>query len=398
MLKGKKISIVILSSIIVLSACSPFGKNNEKFVEEQDGEEHTVEISPKVETKENYYRSVLYDGSYPHGEARGFSTDIVYNRLDLEQLEIGLTNIAKSRFDPEKYFFREGQIIEKDELNQWLMRYDDSKDSSGNARNPLGLNPPLGKGNTRKEREENSPRFLSHILEHNYMMENNDGQLELAGIVIGISLNHDYHFRVEDEQGRYHFYEVELDHNKVIEEGKKAAETIVDRIRSSEREDGKYKNVPIIVALFQEQKRESAIPGRFIASAIAEKDKPLDKWTNINEKYYLFPSQEASEEQRNDMERFMKLQEEVSRFFDNYVGIVGTGYYRDDQLRELKIEVPIRYYGKTEIIALSQFIADRITHRFPNELQIQVYITSTSGNEAIIVRNPQEEPFIHIYR
>lgn len=394
----KRLGIALLSSLLVLSACSPFGSNNEQYVEEENGEEHTIEISPKIETKENYYRSVLYDGSYPHGEARGFSTDIVYNRLDLEQLEIGLTNIAKSRFDPEKYFFREGQIIAKDELNQWLMRYDDSKDANGNPKNPLGLNPPLGKGSSRKEQEENSPRFLSHILEHNYMMENSDGQLELAGIVIGVSLNYDYHFRIEDDQGRYYFYSVELDHQKAIEEGKKAAEKIVERIRSNDREDGKYRNVPIVVALFQEEKRESAIPGRFIASAVAEANKTFEKWTNINEKYYLFPSQVANTEQRNDTDRFMKLQEEISSFFDNYIGIVGTGYYRDEQLTQLKIEVPIRYYGKTEIIALSQFIADRITQRFPNSLQIHVYITSTGGNEALIVRNPQEEPFIHIYR
>lgn len=94
----------------------------------------------------------------------------------------------------------------------------------------------------------------------------------------------------------------------------------------------------------------------------------------------------------------MKLQEEVNGFFDNYVGIVGTGYYYDGQLKWLKIEIPIRYYGKMEIIALAQFVADRIIQRFPENLQIQVYINSTGRNEALIVRNPNEEPFIHIYR
>lgn len=394
----KTLRFLMVTLFLVTAACSPFGKRDEQYVEEEDGVEHEVKVSPKVETKENYYRSVLYGGTYVHGEARGFSTDIVYNRLDLEHLELGLAEIAKTRFDPEKYFFREGQIIEKEELNRWLMRYDGTKDANGKEKNPIGLNPPLGKGATRKEQEENSPRFLSHILEHNYMVENKDGQLELAGIVLGVSLNYNYHFRIEDEEGRYYFYEVELDHEKAVEEGKKAAQKIVDRIRSEERENGKYRNVPIIVALFQEEKREAPIPGRFIATAVAEPNRPLEKWTAVNEKYYLFPSQEASNEQRNDMERFMKLQEEVNGFFDNYVGIVGTGYYYDGQLKWLKIEIPIRYYGKMEIIALAQFVADRIIQRFPENLQIQVYINSTGRNEALIVRNPNEEPFIHIYR
>lgn len=394
----RNLGIILLSGVIVLSGCSPFGQNNEEFVDEELGEEHVVELSPRVNTAENYYRSVLYDGKYTHGEARGFSTAVVYNRLDLEQLELGLTTLAQEHFSPDKYYFREGTIIKKDELNSWLMRYDDTADRNDRPRNPYGLNPALGEGATLKEQEESQPRFLSHILEHNYMVENENGQLELAGVVIGVSLNSVYHFRVEDEQGRYYFYSTKLDPAEVEAAAKEAAAEIVNRLRNEAREEGKVQNVPIVVALFQEQEQDSAIPGNFIAKAVAEPARSLERWQKINEKYYLFPSTPATQEQRNDSERFMKIREEISSFFDNYIGVVGKGFYQNEQLRELTIEVPIRYYGKTEVVALSQFIADRIVQRFPANLQIQVYVTSTGRHESIIIKNPNQEPMIHIYR
>ncbi|WP_209124799.1 CamS family sex pheromone protein [Alkalihalobacillus sp. BA299] len=388
----KRMIPLVLCSVIFLSGCFPFLQPEEQLIEEEEhGEEQTVELSPEVYTPENYYRSVLYNGSYTHGEARGFSNAVVHNRLDLEQLELGLMELANERFDPEKYFFREGQYISRTELNNWLMRYDE-KD------NPQGINPELGPGDTLRDQEESQPRYLSHILEHNYLVENANGQLELGGIVIGLSMNTVYNYRIYDEEGRIYRYEVEIDPQKMVAEGKRMAEEIVSRLRSPNRESGALENVPIIVAMFQEEKREAIVPGNFIIKAVAEPQRQIDKWQSINEKYYFYPSTLANNEQRNDAERFLKFKDEINEFFDNYVGVVGKGFYKDEQLRELTIEIPIRFQGKAEIIALTQFSADRIAQRFPSNLKIQLYITSVAGEEAIVVRNPNEEPFIHIYR
>ncbi|OLO26471.1 hypothetical protein BTR23_23095 [Alkalihalophilus pseudofirmus] len=383
---------LVLCSVIFLSGCFPFLQPEEQLVEEEEyGEDQTVELSPEVYTPENYYRSVLYDGSYTHGEARGFSTAVVHNRLDLEHLELGLMELANERFDPDKYFFREGQYISRTELNNWLMRYDESD-------NPNGLNPALGSGDTLREQEENQPRYLSHILEHNYLVENANGQLELGGVVIGLSMNTIYNYRIYDEQGRIYRYEVDINQSKLESEGKRMAEEVVARLRSPNREGGILEDVPIIVALFQEEKREAIVPGIFFMKGLAEPQRQIDRWQGINQKYYFYPSTLANNEQRNDAERFLKFKDEINDFFDNYVGVVGMGSYKDEQLRELTIEIPIRFQGKAEIIALTQFSADRIAQRFPSNLKIQVYITSVVGQEAIIVRNPNEEPFIHVYR
>ena len=393
MYKYIKVLSAVLISILILSGCLPFLEGKEELIElEELDEEQLVELTPQIYTTENYYRSVLYEGSYTHGKARGFSNAVVYNRHDLEQLELGLMSIANERFSPNNYFFREGQYIGREELNNWLMRYDE-KD------NPTGLNPALGDGDTVREREESRPRYLSHILEHNYLVENANGNLELGGVVVALSLNSTYYYRERFADGRYGpTFEVRLDPAVLEQEGRRLADEIVTRLRAENREKGALTDVPIVVALFQEQPRESVIPGTFFAKAVAEPGRAVGNWQRINERYYLFPSREATNEQRNDAERFMKLKEEIDVFFDNYVGVVGRGLYKNEQLQELTIEVPVRYYGKAEIVALTQFIANRITQRFPSSLKIQVYVTTVSGNESIILRNPNEEPIIHIYR
>ncbi|MBU8906403.1 CamS family sex pheromone protein [Desertibacillus haloalkaliphilus] len=388
----KRMSVIVLASMIFLSGCLPILEREEEMIEVEEENEQVVELSPEVDTPENYYRSVLYDGSYPHGEGRGFGNAVVDNRLDLEQLEVGLTSIASGHFDPDTYFFREGHFINRTEINSWLMRYHEED-------NPEGLNPALGEGETLPDQEESRPRYISHILEHNYLVENENGNLELGGIVIGLSLNQMYYFRERYEDGTYsHTYEVPIDEETMIREGQNIADQVVERLRDPNREDGMLSNVPIVIALFQEQTRDSVVPGRFVASAVADPGKSIERWQRINERYYLFPSNEASNEQRVDTDRFLKLREDINGFFDNYVGVVGRGYYQNDQLQELTIDVPIQFYGKTEVIAFSQFIADRITQTFPNDLKLQVYVTSVSQQESVIVRNPNEEPFIHIYR
>ncbi|GAE28166.1 putative pheromone cAM373 precursor lipoprotein CamS [Halalkalibacter wakoensis JCM 9140] len=388
----KKWGILILT-FLLLSGCFPISPEEDQVVEErnENEQEQVVEVVPQIITPDNYYQSVLYDGSYLHGESRGFGNSVVYNRLDLDQLEIGLTRIAQQYFDPDRYFFREGQFIKRNTLNSWLMRMDEES-------NPQGLNPALGEEGTMREREESQPRYLSHILEHNYLVENSNGQLNLGGIVIGLSMNSVYNFRVEDEQGRYNFYELPIPNDVIEREGQRIAAEILTRLRSESMEEGAFEDIPIVFALFQEQPRESVIPGHFIGRAKAEPRSNLDRWQRINERYYLFPSSEANQEARNEADQFQRFQDDVQSFFDTYIGVVGKGRYVDNQIQELKIEIPLRFQGKAEIVALSQYVAGQLQQRFQGNYKVSVTITSVSGNtESVVVQNPNDEPFIHVF-
>ncbi|MBP3952558.1 CamS family sex pheromone protein [Bacillus sp. YZJH907-2] len=382
--------------VIFLSGCFqilPQEEEEEAIIDESidSEEEQVVEVVPPILTPDNYYQSVIYDGTYLHGESRGFGTAVVDNRMDLDQLEMGLTRIAQQHFDPDTYFFREGQFIKRDQLNSWLMRYNEET-------NPTGLNPALGDEKDQKEREENHPRYLSHILEHNYLVKSEDGQMKLGGIVLGLSLNSVYNFRTETEDGLYNFYETVIPDDVIEREGKRIAEEILSRLRSGEFEDGAFQDIPIVIALFREQPRQSAIPGNFISQAKADPGNALQRWQEINEQYYLFPSSEASEHARGEADQFQRFKDDVQGFFDSYIGVVGKGRYLDNKIQELSIEIPIRFQGKAEIVALTQYAASQLQQRFDPNYKISLKVSSVSGKlESLIVQNPGSEPIIHIF-
>lgn len=388
----KRWGLVTLPLALLMAGCFPFSQDEPENTEvENPTNDQEITIVPPVSSPENYYQAILMDGQYQSGKARGFGTDVVYNRLDLDELEMGLTRIAKEHFPQSEYSLREGQFINKDVLNSWLRRYDEEE-------NPLGLNPALGSGDDLRAQEENSPRTLSHILEQNYMVENEDGEIELGAIVIGVSLNSVYNFRITDENGLYEFYSTPLEDSVTQEDGERIANEIVTRLRDQEflELDGAFNNIPIVVGLFREQPRESIISGTYFQTAIAEPNSDLGSWSGIDESTYLFPSDRANQDVRDDSDEFGRFQEQIQNFFSTYVGVVGKGFYQNDRLTELTVDIPLRYNGKTEIVALTQFIASIIPNYY-DDIKVEVNVNSVSGEqESLIVAEPGEEPFIHV--
>ena len=68
------------------------------------------------------------------------------------------------------------------------------------------------------------------------------------------------------------------------------------------------------------------------------------------------------------------------------------------ELQKVNIEIPIQFYGTTEIIGFAQYLSGVILNQLPNDVRIEVNITSINGAEALIIKEPNEnEPFVHIY-
>lgn len=56
----------------------------------------------------------------------------------------------------------------------------------------------------------------------------------------------------------------------------------------------KLKNVPITIALFEQNEKSSVVPGNFISYTNIDKNSNnIGKWTNLDEEYFLFPSAAA---------------------------------------------------------------------------------------------------------
>ncbi|PSL47055.1 protein involved in sex pheromone biosynthesis [Salsuginibacillus halophilus] len=388
--------------LLFLSGCLDFLEEDEEAVEleeeEEETEEQDVELSPEIPALDNEYRTVLQDGQYIHGNARGFSTAVMNNRMDLERLETGLMEVASEEYSPETYYFREGQYIEREELNSWLVRQTDEEDDGDPSTDVEGLNPALGEGEDFEEQQRSSPRVLSHIMEHNYVVENDEGALQLGGVVIGLSMNEAYYFREQLDDGTFGpWYEEEIPEEVSIEQGQEIAEEVLERLRNEAREEGKLDKVPVTFAIYRESPRDAAVPGSFLATATAPPEADIGSWETKNEAYYLFPSSETEAENIGDSDRFSEFKDEVNEFFEDYVGVTGVGRYQNETLQEMTKEIPIRFHSKTEVMSFAQYVVN-LLDRYPQEVDIEVEITSDDGTEALIIKEPNEEAEMHVLR
>ena len=387
----RKHSILGMILILLLAGCAPSFEDKQEVVQDSKDKKETA-IIPKYKISEEYYQTIL---PFEPSKARGLVVSNLNTRYDIEEFENGLMRLAQTQFDPEDYLFQEGQMLDSSTISSWLNRkYTDSqlKEKKMKASQNLGLNPvDPGKGDIDKRNEEN-PIYLAHILEHNYLVKTKDNSVSLGGVVIGLALNSVHYYQKEAFGATY---ENKIDSKKLKQEGEKIAAEVLKRLRKMD----KLKNVPITIALFEQNEKSSVVPGNFISYTNIDKNSNnIGKWTNLDEEYFLFPSAAAEKKYRDDVNTFTNFKEDVEEYFPNFNGVIGRAFYMDDQLQSLNIDIPIQFYGNSEAIGFTQYVAGLIMERFPNYIAVQVSITAVNGPEALIVREAnQDEPTVHIY-
>lgn len=221
----------------------------------------------------------------------------------------------------------------------------------------------------------------------------NDDKVHLGGVVVGLALNSTYYFQTEKFGPTY---EQKIPRETVVREGKKLAEEVAKRLRAT---DGLH-DVPITIALFEQEVRSAVVPGNFFAyTTVSKGSNSIGSWQDINENYYLFPSTEATKDYRADVTAFQNFKQDVEKYFPNYNGVIGKAFYVEGQLNQLSINIPIQFYGKAEGVGFTQYVTGLVMKYFADYVSVQVSISSVSGQEALILRNAdQKEPVVHIYQ
>jgi protein involved in sex pheromone biosynthesis len=392
---NKFFTVIAVSVVLLLAACAPNFQQEDKIVQEEDAETGEKAIIPKYKISDDYYRTFM---PFEPGEARGLVVNNLNTRYDIHEFETGLLRIAQNTFDTNKFVFKEGQYLDSSTVSSWLNRKftkEQLKDRDMKEENNIGLNPvDPGSGDIDTRNEEN-PIYLAHILEHNYLEEvgGKEGTYKLGGVVIGLAMNSIHYYQKEAYGATY---ETEIPHSKLEAEGKKIAAEVIKRLRKKDE----LKEVPITIALFEQKSRSSVVPGNFFAFAeVGKGSTEIGGWQDVREKYVLFPSDTALKDHREDMTWFQNFKQDVEEFFPNYNGVVGKGFYLDDQLQTLTINIPIQFYGKSEAIGFTQYVTGLVMEHFPDYVAVEVNVSSVYGQEAVIVRNPnQDEPFVHVYQ
>lgn len=388
----RKFLVISLATVFTLTACAPnFQQEEEVIQEESDSGEKA--IIPKYQISDQYYRTIL---PFEPSQARGLIVNNLNTRYDISEFETGLMRIAQTAFDPNTYLFKEGQNLDRETVSLWLNRKMSAAQLTNNGlteEENIGLNPLLpDEGDVAKNNEEN-PIYLAHLLEHNYLVKNEDGTVHLGGVVIGLALNSIHYYQKEQFGATF---EAEIPAAKLEEEGKKIAAEVLTRLRAKKG----LKDVPITIALFKQKSRSSVVPGNFIAYASADKGSgSLGSWQSVAESYFLFPSTEATNAHRDDVTFFLNFKQDVETYFPNFNGVIGQAFYVGDQLQELKIDIPIQFYGKAEAVGFTQYVTGLVMEHFPEYYSVEVNITSVNGQEALIVKKANDkEPFVHIYQ
>ncbi|MEC5424343.1 CamS family sex pheromone protein [Virgibacillus sp. C22-A2] len=367
----KKISVwLIAAALLFITGCTP-NVNDEEVLQNDEAEEQTS-IVPSYQLSEENYKMIL---PYRPSEARGVITNQIANRLDIDEMEEGLRRHSKAVYDPGKYFFEEGQYLKEDMVYQLI----------------TDLNPKIEKGSDKKVYEEN-PRYLSHILEQNFVEKQDDNSVELVGMSIGLALKSVYRFQTKT--GGPYYYE-DIPQSEMMEQGNEIAQEVVERIREM---DG-LQNIPIMIALYREQESGSPVPGNFVAKTnVAGGSASIGGWDEIDEENILFPSSEGREKYFDDHETVTNFGNEVAQYFPNYVGVIGDGFYINGELQKLTIEIPIEFYGKGEVVGFTQYTYGLVLDMFPDYFDLEINIKSSNKMESLIYREAgAESPTVHIF-
>src|SRR5699024_9601995 len=163
--------------------------------------------------------------------------------------------------------------IDESELYSWLERESDSVEE--------GLNPEIDDDEDMsteeiEDMERENPKYLSHILEQNYLVRTDNNAVQLAGISLGIAMKSNYRFQTEI--GGPFYYE-DISKKEMLREANVIAEEVVNRLRAK---DG-LQEIPIMIAIYREAPRDGLVPGNFVAKTLVQGGSvTIDDWEEID--------------------------------------------------------------------------------------------------------------------
>lgn len=338
---------------IALTGCSLLpGGGQEDAVEPA-----TPSLSPVIEVSEDYYSSAM---PYMPNQTRGMLNETRY-RIDFGHLELGMMEFSRETFPTDKYLFREGQQIKKEQVQEWIAQEKEGETAEGQRKTGM----------------------LVHVLEHNYLESESQ---QLAGMVLGLSLNPVY----QDGTGQSKVFTTA----ELQERGKQLAAQIVQAVRADNPE------IPMLIFLYQVPDANSTlVPGHFIMSGkVNAGESAVSQWQPIDEEYLLFPSTAAEQKYVQDSLQFGKLIDQSQQFFGEFIGLTGLGRYMSGNLSELTITAIAEYDSRTEVLQFTQYMANQIDQLFDQNVHVNLYVQTMNKPLAVYVRPVSGEPYLHIYR
>ncbi|EST10832.1 CamS family sex pheromone protein [Sporolactobacillus laevolacticus] len=388
---------VLLALQLILSGCWFNTTPDNKVGTDNNGKSGTASLIPSANTSD--YQSIRPKES---DSTRGYIQYGPKNRVDMDQLELGLMDLSKSVFSPNDYVFQSGQYLKESDINNILHRrgqepvqYDANK-----KKLPVvpGLNPPLGKGKTVVDQSKNSPKYINYVVEQDYLKKGKNGKYSVGGVSLAVSLNSVYADTITYNNKMYPV-SVNLNRSKVISWGKKQAQQILQRVRNKSG----LGQVPVFITLYITAAPQSYVPGDFVAKTeVGSGSGSINGWTNVDEHHVLFPSNTATNSYKGDLQKFNQFKSDVQKYYPDYVGVIGKAFYRNKELSDITLDIDFnKFIDETEMLGFTNYVTSIVKNRtaFSRNVPIHVYITTGSTPEALIERTADmDEPYVHIFQ
>lgn len=366
--KFKTLSILLVATL-ALAACQNDQADSTESAGSASQSSSSSEEQQTSQLSTEYYSSYISDGTYQTNSASGITAG-ASSQANAENLERGLYDLAKNIFPTEDYSLQEGQVIGEDQTLAYLTAQSDE--------NPDGLNP-SGYASTTLEGFE--PRYLNTLMEYDFVDQ--DGNI--AGISIGLGMNYSDTFTSDSNSE-----EVEITSEERIEQGKQMAETIVADIR----ENKAYADIPIHVAIFENEESGDLGGGTFSTDAVSSSGNSFGDWSTYNQDFVVYAVDDAPNEE--DTVSFTRFRDQIQSFYPQLSGLSGVGYYQDNELQNVNIVINSQFDGYSEVIALSQQAISTASSVFNNNIEIQIQVVTADGVRALLTRNKDSDTFDYV--
>ena len=380
-MRKKYLALVSLcTGTMLLSACGNLGSGSGNSVTQATQRSNKgYQTTGQADTSD--YQGVIENGRYLTSKARGVGIiQNSENMLNLKSFESGMTTLSKEEFPTKDYIFREGQLLTKGTVQDWLGRR--SKD------NPTGLNP---EDNGEKDADKRNPIYIQQIEEQDYMKET-DGKLELAGITIGIGMNRKDYYQKEQYGA---MYTTNISKEKMEEEGKKAAAEVLKRVRKL----AGASDVPILICMYEQAPNDSLVGGTFYAYSVSDGD-TLGSWKETDLQTSVLPATSANGAvDDNDESSFNAFKNKTQSFFPNLAGVTAQAKYKNKSLQELHVKITTQFYSETEIRSFTQFVSQMAKTYLPGDIPIDITIKGSDGEvQAFLAREKDSGSFYtHVF-
>lgn len=394
----KKRTLVIVGLSLVLVGCGPDDNEPSSSKDNTSTQNDVKQIATDKNVQGDNYRTIL---PFKESQARGLTQENMANTYNGEDFETGLLNISKQVFPTDDYLYQDGQFLDKKTIQAYLEpkltkseldEMSDKEKEERKATENLGLNPSVH-GETDEEKiAKNSPQVLSNILEQNFYDNGDTSGKKLEGMTIGLAMNQVYYYQKE-KYGET--FSVDLDKKKVEKQGQEMAEEMLSRLRENE----KLKDIPITFAIYMQSGKDQITPGAFVSYATSEENgEALKEWNTVNEQTVLVPSGEAADLNEQFNSNFRDFNHSLQSYFTNFTQAVGKAKFKDKKLQSLTVDLPIDYYGKAELIGITQYVTQLAEKDFGDVEEYEIHIKDGNESRALITKTKDDkEPKVHIY-